>query len=428
MKSLFLKRTRNWILIFILIFLVISVSADLYYANKNTYGIPGEKAWIGLSDFKVFWLASRNMKHHFFSSPEEDRGNFEKYPVYDKHKSFYHFRYSPFIALLMVPFGSLHYPRVALIGWSLFLNMLFLLALFWVVRTMRTDLKSTEKEETFVLFSVFLGTLKFYLMNISQGQTDIVVAFLFVLFLIFILRKKDIGGGIVLSLILQMKLLFLPMLLYFAFRKKMRLVISTILSSFVFLLIPSIFVGFDGTINLTKNWIGILTMSVPSQLLDYKSQSIIYAVAIQFKKIEFVKGFLDPGVFMYGLSITAILISYIFIFRFVKKLEKRLSPYFEFSFLIITSLLFSPISWGAYFINLIVPLGLCLFLIFKTGWDKLSCWTLAAYFIFTNVIGTDLTKFIPFVNKWHFINISIGTVFLVISILRAYRLSATKLT
>jgi len=42
------------------------------------------------------------------------------------------------------------------------------------------------------------------------------------------------------------------------------------------------------------------------------------------------------------------------------------------------------------------------------------------YFILSCAIGTDLTKYIPGVNSFRFINISLGTIFLLFAMIYSY--------
>ncbi|GAF89246.1 unnamed protein product, partial [marine sediment metagenome] len=103
-----------------------------------------------------------------------------------------------------------------------------------------------------------------YLMNLSLGQTDVVITLLFVLFLIAYAGNKEILCGVLLALILQFKLSFLPILLYFLFTGRITLIVSTGIGFALFLFIPSYMIGFEKNLLLLKDWVDILGFSVPS--------------------------------------------------------------------------------------------------------------------------------------------------------------------
>jgi len=245
-------------------------------------------------------------------------------------------------------------------------------------------------------------------MIIGQGQTDAFVALLLVLFLISYSKNKEILCGIILAFILQIKLFFLPCLFYFLLRGKIKLIFSTVVSFVVLLFMPILIIGPERTITLVKTWLDMLGVSVPSQLVNFKNQSISYGIFSVLSKITNVSA--KPTICAISTSFTIIAYTGLFILR--KKLEKlgaNIQNYYDVSVVILISILLSPISWEAYYICLIIPIGLTLYLVLQQDKKKLMFSCLSVYFVLSCMVGTDLTKFIPGVNSFRFINISLGT-------------------
>ncbi len=413
------KRFFCSILVFVIVFAALSLTIDIYYQHRNTCNLPGEDGWTGLSDFKVYWIAAGNLSRHIAGTAEPGQ-----YPVYDEREGFFHFRYSPFAAFIMIPFSRFLYPATALFWWSILLNVTLLAALLLLANRIRHDFNAERQYGFAILWGVSIGTLKYYFMNVAQGQTDIIVAFLFVLFLISYIRNRETACGIIFALILQMKLLFVPMLVYFLFRRKIKLLVSTALAFAAFLFVPACALGLSGAFEMIKSWVNILTLSVPSQLLDYKNQSFVYAIVIQLMKNSTVKEMFSPAQLAYPLSAFFTLLAYVVTLwygKFLRSQDETRFRYLEISILILVTLFFSPISWGAYYINLIIPLGITIYFTLKSAKRRLLYTALGAYMLLTSVYGTDLTDFMPVVNTWHFIHISIGTLFLAFAMLYSYR-------
>jgi hypothetical protein len=262
-------------------------------------------------------------------------------------------------------------------------------------------------------------------MGLRQGQTDAIVAFLFVLLLIAYIRDMDILSGVIISLVLQMKLFFLPILVYFLFRGRAKLIVSAAVAFVIFQFIPAALVGFDGALALMKDWIGMLQMSVPSQILNFKNHSIPYAAAVQLLKIDFVRNSFTPEGIVYPISALLTLSSYAALLGYRQKIRKKDEKkyrYFEISALIIASLLFSPIAWEAHFITLIVPIGVAVYFTLACKRKAVPLTALGVYLVFS-LIGTDLTTWIPGMDGFRFINIAIGTLFLAAALVYGFPLT-----
>ena len=406
------------ILPFLIAFAALSVTIDVYYLSRNTCSESGMDGWTGLSDFKVYWVAARNMEKRLVPGAAEAQA--DRYPVYDRNEKFFHFRYAPLAAILFVPFGKFEYPAAALLLWSFLSNLFFLAALLLLARRMQLDFKISAMTKNVILWGGAVGTLKYYFMDVAQGQTNTLVALLFVLFLIFYIKDRDIACGAVLAVILQMKLMFLPIALYFLLRGRLKLILSAAVTFAALLVLPACWLGAQGALAMTKEWAGILTMSVPSQLLDYKNQSFVYAITVQLFKISAVQGAFSAEQLVYPMSAFFTILVYavtLWLRRFAKRTGEAQFKYIEISMLIFAALFFSPLSWGAYYLMLIIPLSITIYLTMKSSRRRVIYFALGAYFFLTSMYGTDITDWIPVVNTWHFIHLSLGTLFLFFAML-----------
>ena len=420
--------------VFIIAFLIISTTSNLIYLSRNTGKAKGDEGWTGQPDFKVFWIAARNLTQRVSQLREtQDYKRKDEirnlYPVYDKKENFYHFRYSPTVAFLMIPFSELYYPRSALFWWSNLLILAFLTALFLLKKQISRDFKLTKFQEALILWGAFLATLRYYLMILGQGQTDVFTALFFVLFLMTYLRKKDILSGIMLALIFQIKPFFLPILFYFLIKGKMKIVLSCVAAFVGFLFLPCFIVGLSETMLLLKEWKEILSMSIPSQLFNVKNQSVPSFVSGFLLKGNFINRSLSVETLTYSIA-TILTVSFYLPFvwygKFVRAGNEIKHKYLEISLLIVTAVLFSPIAWQAYFVNIIISFAFMLYLFIASDKKSLPFAAMAIYFILSCMVGTDITKFIPGVNSMHFINITLGTVFMVFALLYSYHRTQIK--
>jgi len=431
-----LQKLFNSTATFVIVFLITSTAANLIYLGRNTGKAAGSEGWTGQPDFKVFWIAARSLTRRMAYLREtqgHERKNeneiLSRYPVYDKSESFYHFRYSPTVAFLMIPFGKICHPRSALFWWSVLLTFVFLAALLLLRRQISLDFALTDSEKALVLWGAFLATLRYYLMILGQGQTDVFAALFFVLFLMAYMREKEVFAGVMLALILQIKLFFLPVLFYFLIRRKIKLVVSSIVTFAAFLALPCFVAGCGETILLLKDWKWILNTSIPSQLLNVKNQSVSTFLSGLLLKADFINRFFSAETLAYFTAMTLTVLFYFALARYSKftraEGEKKYK-YLEISLLIISAVVFSPIAWQAYFVNLIIPFAFTIYLLTASGKRSVACACLAIYFILSCMVGTDITKFIPGVNSLHFINITLGTVFLVFAMMYSYRQAQVK--
>lgn len=427
-------------LFFVIVFTMVSVMADIHSYHRLTHQEPEKKGWTCRCDFRVFWTAGYKLNNYIFSRPAhsqdpeyekelEDYIGGDKRYVYDKSELFYHFRYSPLTAFFMLPLALAAYPSNALIAWLIIASAALLASLLLLTRQISSDFNISRNVRYLILWGTFMMSMKFYLMTLSIGQCDTLIVLFFVLFLMAYARNQYIVCGIVFAMIIQFKLLFLPMLLYFLFTGKRRLVLSAALGSLALFLAPTVIIGFGKTATLLKDWAGILAMSVPSQILNFKNQSVTYFIGKSLLNINALNLSITADRLFCVLSAVFTISAYAALLVFKKSLkvkEDKKFKYLEISLLIIITLLFSPLVWIAHFIYLIIPAGVMILFLSASRNRKPLYIALAIFLILSVAVGTDLTKFIPGLNKGRFINIAIGTSFLAYALIHSYKQAVSE--
>lgn len=442
-----IKKVFYNIYVFLAAFLILSVAADIYYYNRVIEKDAYPKGQICYSDFRVFWQAAHNMRYHivyvsdnlkgeftfkplWFLSPvyranvmvtaRDDIGHLE-FRVYNKEEPFYHFRYSPFIAYAMIPLGRIKTPGDALIVWYILLNAVLCLALFVLVKLLCADFGLSAEQGLAILWFTSAAALRFYLVNISLGQTDILVLSILVIFLAAYVRRYFAVCGVMLALVLQLKPFFLPVLIYFLVSGRAKIVLSTLLCLAAFLVIPSHYVGMAKALSLIKDWVEIVSISVPSQVLNAKNQSFVFFIGNIIARFRGAGGGVKLAYFLGG---TLTLCVYTLLYLTKRNLRGRDETgfaYLEISILIVTSVVFSPLVWEAHFIALSIPFA-AVFAFMKNSADRILIYAaLSLFFILSCVAGTDLTKFIPHMNNAKFINIALGALFLSAGLIYSYK-------
>lgn len=419
--------------VFLTVFIIISVISGVYYHYQLSHQEPEKDGWTCRCDFRVFWSAGHRLNNYAFSPAAKAPSGYEKAldeyldgnstRLYDRSETFYHFRYSPVTAFFMIPFALIAYPAHALAVWFIVISIALLASLILLVRQASSDFNISRGMRYAMLWTAFIASLRFYFMGLSVGQCDVFIAFFFVLFLMCHLRGREILCGLILALIIQFKPLFSPMLLYFLFTGKKKLVLSALIGTAALLSAPAAVIGPGKAWALLKDWIGILDMSVPSQILNYKNQSITYFIGKTLIDIKAVGPSISVENLFYTISGVLTVSAYAALVLFGRSLKAygdKKFKYLEASVLIITALLFSPLVWISHFISLVIPVCTAI-LFFPAVRNKPPMYAaLGCFAAFSIIAGTDITRFIPVFNEGHFINIALGAVFLTYGLVYSY--------
>lgn len=421
------------IIFFIVIFSVTSIIADLYYHYQLIEDEPVPGMCTSKCDFMVFWTAGYRAANILKNNPD---GSGSRAPqaiidyiggkesvLYDINEPFYHFRYSPLAALFFIPLSFIAQPSNALFIWFIFLNTSLLASILILTSQVSYDFGLDLEKSAIIRWGIFLLSLRFYLMNLSNGQSDMLIALLFVLGLSAYIKGRDIACAAILALIFNVKPDYAPVLIYLFIAGRKKLVFFSVVLFIATLVFPALFFGVDKTIGLLTDWASLMNKSVESQLLSVKNQTITYFISSAIIKTDLLKSSISVKWIFFSVGAALTMISYaglIYLKSIPLIYHNKASKYLEWSMLIIISLLFSPLTWISKFITLLVPIGFlgALFFLIK---DRAALYIGFFGFLFLAVIaGTDITRFIPILNSGRFINIALGTIFLSYAIIKSY--------
>ena len=201
------------------------------------------------------------------------------YSVASPHGRLYY--YPPFFAVLNVPLIPLPVVflislwcavSVVLLGWSM--------AAFYSGLTGRPFFSLPAKTRWTVCTLSTLLTLRFTLLHLRFGQTNIFVLALVVLGLTWLTRKQKIRSGIAIGLSMLIKLTTLPFALWFAARRAGKVILGITLGALIAVAMPALIAGLrqDADYHLawvkrvaltdapgTGNWSGIGNVSLRAQ-------------------------------------------------------------------------------------------------------------------------------------------------------------------
>jgi len=163
--------------------------------------------------------------------------------LYNWADGHYLYKYPPFFALLVVPFGLIPF------FYAKFFWMALMVAAFYgVVRIGKYLVMDHKSPPPFFYFFSFLLTAKFLLREIELGQADFLQLFFIFSLLMCLEKDKEILGGLFLALSVMIKLtplIFVPYLLY---RKRFLGLFCSLCFTIFFFSLPALIYGFDGNL------------------------------------------------------------------------------------------------------------------------------------------------------------------------------------
>ena len=173
--------------------------------------------------------------------------------------------YSVFFALLLIPFSN-HY-FITEVVWSILSYLLFYRT-FILVSNYYDFSSFTKKQYNLWLFLSTLLSFQFVLYNTSMIQVTF-----FILWAIFeslhqIFKGKNILGGAILGLAINIKLMPLLILPFLFYRGYFKALSSTIITFIILLFIPSIFIGYNFNSTLISEWWKIINPSNPEHVFE----------------------------------------------------------------------------------------------------------------------------------------------------------------
>ncbi len=346
------------------------------------------------TDFYVFLNAASRLVEHA--------------PIYAApHYHGLQYYYSPFFAVILVPFSVMPF-FVAATAWVLF--SLYLVYVIWRFSAHYLDgsLLSPAQSVKWGLGSFFFifSTLIY---NISQAQMTIFLVWATLQSFWLFERKKTITGSILLALAINIKIMpvvFLPYLLY---RKYYGAFTLTLLFFLSFLFIPAVFIGGGYNMALLSGWWHTINPCNSEHLLesDKLLHSLVSTIPVYLthtsNELNLRVNLVDIGLENAEHVCTAariLLIVFSLAFLTAKPLapiKDKLSHYWEISYLLlITPLIFPHQNKYSYFYLFPAMIYIIYFMIVAANkcsqikYKVLLAYLLVLSVIYTPIIGRDI--------------------------------------
>lgn len=265
------------------------------------------------------------------------------------------FKYSPSFALVMIPLTKIDLPRSVLV-WYL-IHLFFLVASYILVFRILPLMSRKERILTGIITLVL--SFKAILGNFQLGQTNILLLFLLMLCLYGYQKKKDLFLGVPLGILMMIKLTPILFLFYFLYQRRYRSILYALMTVVVLFLMPVFYLGLSGNWQSHLAWFAMLRESTPDLLLHYKNQSML-SLLLRLLSVTSAD-ILDRSAAYYFANV---LCGFLFIFLCAFSLYMCRSKGhltqdrnfqlkgIEFSLLILIMALFSPLAWGATFVQI----------------------------------------------------------------------------
>ncbi len=190
-----------------------------------------------LNDFKVYFLSSTD-----FIAGE----NIYEHP-YGLGSGW--FKYSPFFAMIFSVFTLFFYTTAAIIFyWIIGLAIVLFLPLI------AREVEEKPKKLLWILPVVFLFIADHLVRELHLGNVNFILLVLSFLVYKSYEQKKVWLGSILFAVVIVLKPYFMLLGLFFLLNKEWKWILQTALIVLICLLLPTVFVGFEGNMDLLKGW------------------------------------------------------------------------------------------------------------------------------------------------------------------------------
>ena len=264
----------------------------------------------------------------------------------------------------------------------------------WILSLFFGEKKDYGKRFLFVMALSFLFVLRFLALNIDRAQVNIVLLGLLLFFAYYLVNKKDVTAGVYLGIASAFKLTPAIFLIYLVVKRRFKAFFASAATFIALLFMPSFKLGFRRNIELVRDWIGALRMTLPSEYIQHKNQSLFAMVSRFFSEnsgISVIK--LDSMQLTLLIGAVYALFMALLIYLIMRKGGKsgRDETIFDFSLFFIAMTILSPIGTKTTFIYTLLPITLLL----KEAFDRhLKCKILnaglAIYLLFIYLNSPDI--------------------------------------
>ncbi len=344
---------------------------------QNNYVRYGIAAFVFIiTVFLVFSISSKRTAGDFDVYYASSQCYLAKAPVYTAHNGINEFKYSPLFALVFSPLTMLN-KTAALYVWSV-LNILSLYLIFHLFYKLK-QMSFSGPRDLLLIICLFALTGRFIFNDIKLGQVNILLCYLMVLTMYLEINKRYFWAAVTLALSLMVKFFPLLFLVYFILRRRFELAAFTVLMAVFFLLLPSVYSGFDLNLKYLHDWL-VLLKSSPSHLLcSVKNNSLISFYAWFFiarhdiyRVIDYnmITKPLTPEIYYFWGTSCFVFFSAFFYDTFFVKNKEIKTVFLEYSCLFVCGLLFNPLAYLNALVFLIVPYFFILRYLFYAQMDR----------------------------------------------------------
>lgn len=188
-----------------------------------------------------------------------------------KYKEWFHYYYSVLFALLMFPL-TLFPDYMANVLWMA-VNIYFAWRTWKIICSYLPLEKLDPKLLQLFSFVILVFMLRFITDNLRYGQMTIFILYLALEGVNQIQNKRNVLGGSLIALSINIKLLPIALLPYLLYRGQYKATIYTIIAFVVFLIIPGVFIGYDYHFELLRDRWSLLNPTNQEHLLDVSERS-----------------------------------------------------------------------------------------------------------------------------------------------------------
>src|SRR5215467_8320687 len=208
-----------------------------------------------LVDFPVYYAAGRSL---ISGRTDLYAPDFASGPTMD-------YRYPPFFIVSLIPLWHLPYEQAAYM-WHL-LGIVAIVACCWATgQAISLSHQASPgcaaqdhkrwRDRNYIVTPVLtlLGVAQYYVMSLHYGNAQLLVTALMLCALLLFLRRRDFSASPLLALAITVKITPALFLIYFAFKRRWRLVMTTAGLVILFNLAPAAYFGFSGNAGLIRTW------------------------------------------------------------------------------------------------------------------------------------------------------------------------------
>jgi hypothetical protein len=268
-------------------------------------------------------------------------------PLYRAEDEHYQYKYFPFSALMMAPFGALDEDTGKLLWFTISIALLVAL-----LRGSVTALPDRWQSRQLLIWITVLLMAKFYARELLLGQMNLLLGALLLATLLAVQRDRPVAAGVLAGLAVFVKPYALIMLPWLFVIKGWQAAAAAIAVVATGLLFPAIVYGWNGNLDLLRGWLHTVSESTPLNLLTNDNVSIFAMWA----------KWLQPGSVATALAwatLLAIAALAVVVWRRRQQSKSSSPEYLECALLMLLIPLISPQGWD-YVLLLATPAVICL--------------------------------------------------------------------